>query len=388
MAYESHPYADLFPQMLPEEWGTFLSGIHENGVLIPIVLYQGKILDGRHRWQAVSTLAEQGIKIECPITYFEGDDAAAIRYAYEMNIRRRHLTTGQRACIGVPIKQHLQESVKQGQRTDLTSGKNTGSDSRDMAGQIVNVSGKTIDKAEKLQENAPDLFERVQAGEMPLSAAENALAIRNGTQTPAQAIKAVVSEIVTSAGVENITEAQLESVARVLTTGTTAHVGQNTGVPEWYTPPNIIQSARSVLRLIELDPASSAKAQETVQAKKFYTIEEDGLAQDWRGIVWLNPPYTAGTVDKFVEKLCQHFESGEVESAILLVNNATETTWFQRAACVARVICFPEKRIRFLDAEGKPGAPLQGQAILYFGVDVYQFIYEFRQYGFCCEVRR
>ena len=30
---------------------------------------------------------------------------------------------------------------------------------------------------------------------------------------------------------------------------------------------------------------------ENAKCKKFYSIEDDGLAQEWQGVCWMNPPY-------------------------------------------------------------------------------------------------
>ena len=167
-------------------------------------------------------------------------------------------------------------------------------------------------------------------------------------------------------------------------TGTeTAHVGHATGVPEWYTPAKYVEAARSVLGEIDLDPASSKTAQETVRAKRYYTVEDDGLKKWWKGKIFLNPPYATGLVDQFVEKMCCHFEAGDVPAAILLVNNATETRWFQLTFGIAAAFCFPAGRIPFLDENGDPGAPLQGQGIAYFGDEVEKFSDTFKVFGPC-----
>ena len=49
-----------------------------------------------------------------------------------------------------------------------------------------------------------------------------------------------------------------------------AHAGND----EWYTPAGVVEGAREVMGRIDLDPASTAKANETVQAKAIYTVEE------------------------------------------------------------------------------------------------------------------
>jgi ParB family chromosome partitioning protein len=163
--------------------------------------------------------------------------------------------------------------------------------------------------------------------------------------------------------------------------GNGPHVAHNSGENEWYTPPAYIAAAREVLGAIDLDPASSAKANETVGAARYFTREDSGLLKPWGGRVWMNPPYESALVGQFVSKLCEHVASGDVTSAILLVNNGTETTWFQDGMNLAKAVCFPAGRVKFLDEEGKPGAPLQGQALLYFGPDSQAFLEVFGRFG-------
>jgi ParB family chromosome partitioning protein len=160
------------------------------------------------------------------------------------------------------------------------------------------------------------------------------------------------------------------------------HVAQNSGEQEWYTPRDYLDVARAVLGGFDLDPASSDKAQENVRAARYYTKDDDGLSKPWAGRVWLNPPYAAGLVDRFIDKLASHFEAGDVSEAVVLVNNATETTWFRRCFRVASAVCFLTGRVKFLDKEGNPsGAPLQGQAVLYLGPRPREFVRAFRPFG-------
>jgi hypothetical protein len=54
-----------------------------------------------------------------------------------------------------------------------------------------------------------------------------------------------------------------------------------TGEVEWYTPAEYVDLAQEVvLGKIDLDPASSALAQQTVKAKQFFTAADDGLAKE------------------------------------------------------------------------------------------------------------
>lgn len=162
------------------------------------------------------------------------------------------------------------------------------------------------------------------------------------------------------------------------------HVSNNSGNNEWYTPAEFCESARLVMGEISLDPASCKVANKQVKATKFFTAEQDGLSREWSGSVWLNPPYGQPLIAEFARKVVEEWQSGRIQSAIVLVNNATETAWFQSMLIEASAVCFKAGRIRFLDATGAPAnTPLQGQAFLYFGQDKKAFVKEFSKYGGC-----
>lgn len=161
-----------------------------------------------------------------------------------------------------------------------------------------------------------------------------------------------------------------------------AHVSYNSGNNEWYTPAEYIEAAWRVMGRIDLDPASSPIANATVKALRYYTVEDDGLAQAWSGRVWMNPPYAGELIGQFTEKMERHFRAGDVTEALVLVNNATETNWFQRLLACASAVCFPKQRVRFVDPDGNSsGAPLQGQAVLYLGNNGERFGNEFNGFG-------
>ena len=56
-------------------------------------------------------------------------------------------------------------------------------------------------------------------------------------------------------------------------------------------PPGLIDAVRQVFGEIDLDPASSVKANKVVQAKSIFTKRTNGLKQKWHGRVFLNPPF-------------------------------------------------------------------------------------------------
>jgi len=159
-----------------------------------------------------------------------------------------------------------------------------------------------------------------------------------------------------------------------------AHVAYSSGDNEWYTPAQYIESALVVMGNIDIDPASSKIANAKIKAQKYYTLNNDGLSKKWVGKVWLNPPYAQPAIDNFCDKLLKEIECGNCTEAIVLVNNATETKWFQKIATKSTAICFNLGRIKFWAPE-KISAPLQGQALLYFGKNWERFKKEFGKYG-------
>lgn len=185
-------------------------------------------------------------------------------------------------------------------------------------------------------------------------------------------------EIVEQVKVESRNADELISqtlVLRAISSSRKPYIINNSHDGEWYTPPCYIESARKVMGKIDLDPASCSAADETVMASKYYSINEDGLLQEWSGKIWLNPPYSL--VQKFTSKLLE----SEFDQAIILVNNATETQWFRSLAEKASAMVFHTGRLKFIKPDKELSAPMQGQVFIYIGNEPDAFLDEFRQYG-------
>lgn len=167
--------------------------------------------------------------------------------------------------------------------------------------------------------------------------------------------------------------------------GVQCHVSHNSGQNEWYTPESIISLVYNVMGNIDIDVASSDIANQTVKAKKYFTKESDGLSQKWYGNIFMNPPYSVKLIQQFAEKLVN--ERKNIDQAVVLVNNATETKWFKSISSIANAVCFPTGRMRFYAPDGKTANPLQGQAILYIGDNTQSFLDNFSSIGWCAIIQ-
>lgn len=160
------------------------------------------------------------------------------------------------------------------------------------------------------------------------------------------------------------------------------HVSNNSGEIEWYTPREYVEAARLTMGSIDVDPASSDMANKIIGAERYFTKENDGLEQTWRGNVWMNPPYSQPLVTEFCNLLVEKYLLGETIQACVLVNNATETNFYQNMLKYCKAVCFIKGRVKFIDKDGNSsGAPLQGQTILYFGDNPKIFEENFSYFG-------
>lgn len=88
---QAHPLAELLPGMSSGEFIELQRDIKKHGQRMQIILYEGMILDGRHRYAAC-----RGIGVTPSTIEFKGDAAAAANLVLSMNLRRRHLSPQQR----------------------------------------------------------------------------------------------------------------------------------------------------------------------------------------------------------------------------------------------------------------------------------------------------
>jgi ParB family chromosome partitioning protein len=135
-------------------------------------------------------------------------------------------------------------------------------------------------------------------------------------------------------------------------------IQQDSGQMEWWTPQPIIDAARAVMGGIDLDPASSAAANERVGATRLFTIADDGLTRAWGGRVWMNPPFYDNA--RFIRKLVAEHAAGHVTEACVITFASLDTAWARMLMCFPR--WYPEGRIAYVPGweartAAQPGLP-------------------------------
>jgi ParB family chromosome partitioning protein len=166
-------------------------------------------------------------------------------------------------------------------------------------------------------------------------------------------------------------------------TGGTPAALQMSESNEWYTPPEYLEAARSVMGEIDLDPASNPIANRIVRARTYFDIHSNGLTHNWPGRVWLNPPYGRDNGDSNQEiwsyRLISQFQASITTEAVLLVNAVTDRKWFQ--PLWDYTICFTNHRIKFYSPDIESVSPTHGNVLVYFGPNVSKFIETFKKFG-------
>lgn len=173
-----HPAAELFPMMDRADLNELADDIKRNGLVDPIITWQGQLLDGRNRLAACEIA---GIDPQfSALKRLPGGDAIA--YVMAKNLKRRHLTAPQRAVLAVQAAELMAgEAAERKHSGKSADGSGGGRGHKKPEGsKVPKDSGKTAAKAAKIagagekqvqamtavKKTAPEVFKAVQAGEV------------------------------------------------------------------------------------------------------------------------------------------------------------------------------------------------------------------------------
>ena len=114
----------------------------------------------------------------------------------------------------------------------------------------------------------------------------------------------------------------------------------------YYTPAKLIELERQVMGLIDLDPCSSQLANQTVKAKRIYTLENSMFRNPLNcDSMHFNPPYSDPA--PFVDRVVYEYEQGNIKQICGILNVDCSTRWFAEIKKIATAYCFLSERVQF-----------------------------------------
>jgi hypothetical protein len=215
--YEIHPACGILPMMPAAALAELAEDIRRHGQQQPVVLFEGKVLDGRNRLRACEIAG-----VEPEVREWQGDDP--LRWVLSLNFHRRHLTTDQRAVVGARAERLLAERARRAEglpaetapaeppppevedaapapppppRPRTPSELSIERQARQAAAELVNVSAQRIARGRKLLDTAvPDLVAAVERGEVTVAQAGRVATLAAEAQAAlvAEGAGAVVAE--------------------------------------------------------------------------------------------------------------------------------------------------------------------------------------------------
>ena len=181
---KNHPVSDVWPMMDEAKIAELADDIRKNGQLVPVWLYEGKILDGRNRWAACKIAG-----VDPKTKEYTGDEPTA--FAVSLNDRRRHMNKGSLAAVAAELEPFFAADAK---RRQIEAGKQHGRGqkvmakmpeaiqktptpvARNEAAKSVGVGDRYVQDAKKVKAEAPEVFERLKAGKITLQDAKREVA--------------------------------------------------------------------------------------------------------------------------------------------------------------------------------------------------------------------
>lgn len=154
--FEQHPLSSAFPSMSPEAFKELIDDIDMNGVREKIIVYDGKILDGWHRYQACMELKVA----KPPMVEYEGDDP--VGFVLSKNLHRRHLSASARAMIIARLTEWQEKAGRPSKSLEKSSNFTRLNQSAELAG----VSPSTMQGARRATLAIDEVQQAVSEGKM------------------------------------------------------------------------------------------------------------------------------------------------------------------------------------------------------------------------------
>lgn len=178
---EFHELALMFPKLRGEEREALKRDIDAKGVLMPVIMFEDKVLDGRNRVE---------IAIECDkeveFVEWQGTRDEALAHVISLNAKRRQLTSGQKACVAVnagrmnKLYEEKKEKKEKGEAVEE-------GDIADRLAEELTTNRTYIFKAQAIYDKSKRVFGKVLDGQLTIPQAERELREKRTASTNGEA---------------------------------------------------------------------------------------------------------------------------------------------------------------------------------------------------------
>jgi hypothetical protein len=166
--YEFHPACLAFPRLADAELQELAEDIKLRGLLHPVVVFRGQILDGRNRLAACELAG-----VAPRFTEWAG--GSPVEWVISTNLHRRHLTASQRAVVALDLLPLLEREAKERQRRSQGRGKKGAHEcatfspngkASEAAARLTRSGSRYVEAVKAIRATAPELIERIRGGQL------------------------------------------------------------------------------------------------------------------------------------------------------------------------------------------------------------------------------
>lgn len=170
--HEPHELALLFPPLADDDYERLRQSVTEQGLLEPVVLHEGQVLDGIHRQRVCFEVG-----VQPRYTDFQGKDA--LGFVVAKNAARRQMTRDQVADLGRRLMPMYEAQTKRGRpAAEISAESRPKRRAAEKAAEAVGTSARAVQRAKRVFKEDPDLYKQAVAGKLSLDAAERKLAAK------------------------------------------------------------------------------------------------------------------------------------------------------------------------------------------------------------------
>lgn len=164
-----HPIAELLPRMSDEDFHELVLSIEKNGFDKdePIVMHEGKILDGRHRHAACLKTKRAPKYVD-----WKGEHGTPLDFVFAKNFARRHMNESQRAVAAARLLEYFEADAKKRMKAGTLAPHGARGKAAGFAAERLKSSARSVERAKRLLKEAPEAIEAIDAGKSTLGKAE------------------------------------------------------------------------------------------------------------------------------------------------------------------------------------------------------------------------